>query len=129
MTAAPTSCRFYRVNPVSGEVIATSVSLLAVYDHTQRKKEASVTSNRVEFELTPGCRQVGDCPQTGFAEIGRANSTPVARHFSQEDFWPGITFLIVRSPFTIGFRGYFHRRLATVSISRKIDWRPEMSTP
>jgi hypothetical protein len=26
-------------------------------------------------------------PQTGFAEIGRANSTPVARHFSQADFW------------------------------------------
>jgi len=38
---------------MSGEVVATNASLLAVYDHTQRKKEAFVTSNRVEFELTP----------------------------------------------------------------------------
>jgi hypothetical protein len=39
---------------MSGEVVAIDASLLAVYDHTQRKKEAFVTSNRVEFELTPG---------------------------------------------------------------------------
>src|SRR5713101_3719481 len=53
MRAAPTSCRLCRVDPMSGEVVATNASLLAVYDHTQRKKEAFVTSNRVEFELTP----------------------------------------------------------------------------
>ena len=39
---------------MSGEIIAINASLLAVYDHTQRKKEAFVTSNRVEFELTHG---------------------------------------------------------------------------
>lgn len=39
---------------MSGEVVAINASLLAVYDQTQRKKEAFVTSNRVEFELTPG---------------------------------------------------------------------------
>jgi len=39
---------------MSGEVIAINASLLAVYDHTQRKKEAFVTSNRVQFELTHG---------------------------------------------------------------------------
>ena len=39
---------------MSGEVIAINASLLAVYDHTQRKKKAFVTSNRVEFELTHG---------------------------------------------------------------------------
>jgi hypothetical protein len=39
MRAAPASCRFCRVNPMSGEVVAINASLLAVYDHTQRKKE------------------------------------------------------------------------------------------
>jgi len=37
---------------MSGEVIAINAALLAVYDHTQCKNEAFVTSNRVEFELT-----------------------------------------------------------------------------
>jgi len=32
---------------MSDEVIAINASLLAVYDHTQRKKVAFVTSNRV----------------------------------------------------------------------------------
>jgi hypothetical protein len=49
MRAAPTSCGFYRVNPVSGEVVVLNASLLAVYDHTQRKKEASVTGTRVRM--------------------------------------------------------------------------------
>jgi len=39
---------------MSGEVIAINASLLAVYDHTQRKKEGFVTSNRAQFELTHG---------------------------------------------------------------------------
>ena len=52
MSAATTSCRFCRVNPMSGEVVAINASLLAVYDYTPRKKEAFVTSNRVEFKLS-----------------------------------------------------------------------------
>ena len=55
MTAAPTSYRFYRVDPKSSEVVAINASLLGIRDHTQRKKkEVFVMSNRVEFELTPG---------------------------------------------------------------------------
>lgn len=54
---------------MSGEVVAINASLLAVYDHTQRKKEAFVTSNRVEFELTPELS--GNLPLRDYGRFAR----------------------------------------------------------
>ena len=45
----------------------------------------------LDQETTTSVQMVGKpeaIEKRGFAEIGRANSTPVARHFSQADFWP-----------------------------------------
>jgi hypothetical protein len=65
MRAAPTSCRFCHARPKSCWVVATETTLLAVYDHTQRKKEVIVTSNPVPFELThelSATRKLGGSP-------------------------------------------------------------------